>query len=443
MTWIPALLVAAALTFLGVFLLVRSLWGLRHDQEPRCSGCGYNLTALSSEQCPECGAPLRHATVVFGRRRRHPAGAIASALLLALGLTLGGYVAYSGLRNGNWNRYSPFILVLSNARSGSAVALQELQRRVEGNRLSAGQTDAVAEECLLLQTQAAIPANLGNWLNLLDRLDADGKLSPKQQQRYYAQLLSLELKVRPAIRPGDPLSVKLITTERGPANEAVRRKITHQELRIGQHLLPSGGSGGSPVTVGDESWQVSMQVPDLDPGDYSLHAKLRIEFTRHDRVLSSKEAGFSQPFKILPPGESGRVHSSSDPGLTETLARILHVEDVRLIPLGSSTAVSSQEPDRYRLQFSLCPAEPVPAALAFDVVLRANGQDLDVGKVSWKKGSWTWMSLMPLVPDLRGQQAHLILRANPDVVWSTVDQFEYWEGEVILGPIELPGGGKP
>jgi predicted RNA-binding Zn-ribbon protein involved in translation (DUF1610 family) len=59
-----------ALWISGVRLLVGDLRGKRVGETPFCTKCGYNLTALSSEICPECGVALMADNVRRGELRR-------------------------------------------------------------------------------------------------------------------------------------------------------------------------------------------------------------------------------------------------------------------------------------------------------------------------------------------------------------------------------------
>ena len=49
---LPPLIV---LSILAIWLLKTGIWPRRRGVTPHCAGCGYNLTGLTGERCPECG----------------------------------------------------------------------------------------------------------------------------------------------------------------------------------------------------------------------------------------------------------------------------------------------------------------------------------------------------------------------------------------------------
>ena len=60
----------ATLLAAGCFLFIYGLRGRRVGSESRCGQCKYNLTGLTSAQCPECGATVSDNNVVLGTKRR-------------------------------------------------------------------------------------------------------------------------------------------------------------------------------------------------------------------------------------------------------------------------------------------------------------------------------------------------------------------------------------
>lgn len=76
---------------IGFGLLVRGVAGRRVGDEPRCGGCGFDLTGQPDAvlpgvraRCPECGAVLSHVGVVHGVRRMRRGRAVVGAVMLVL-----------------------------------------------------------------------------------------------------------------------------------------------------------------------------------------------------------------------------------------------------------------------------------------------------------------------------------------------------------------------
>src|SRR5690606_9241953 len=69
---------------LAMLVLVtgRWWWFARRGKEQRCRKCGYELTGLKSEACPECGAALTPRNCVTGLRSRRRMAIGPVALLL-------------------------------------------------------------------------------------------------------------------------------------------------------------------------------------------------------------------------------------------------------------------------------------------------------------------------------------------------------------------------
>jgi hypothetical protein len=62
-------LVLAIFWISGIRRLRRDLRGRAAGDTPFCTQCGYNLTGLRSEICPECGLPLTAESVRRGEAR--------------------------------------------------------------------------------------------------------------------------------------------------------------------------------------------------------------------------------------------------------------------------------------------------------------------------------------------------------------------------------------
>lgn len=80
--WPEALAVVLALL---VLMTGRWWWFARRGKDPRCRKCGYDLTNLKSESCPECGTVLTSRNRVTGFRSRWRMAVAFAALLIISG----------------------------------------------------------------------------------------------------------------------------------------------------------------------------------------------------------------------------------------------------------------------------------------------------------------------------------------------------------------------
>jgi hypothetical protein len=112
-------LLSASLAFGGLAVLLKGLYPKPIGMAPHCPKCGYNLTGVASEICPECGAARRETlcsrckrefgdsavevcphcggprvmdTAVCGEYRRSRRQIVAAAILILLGITSAGGV---------------------------------------------------------------------------------------------------------------------------------------------------------------------------------------------------------------------------------------------------------------------------------------------------------------------------------------------------------------
>src|SRR5437763_11112676 len=109
------LLLSVTLLVGAVWLLRRSWWPRRIGATRHCRRCEYNVDAIQSERCPECGSVLTPASVVHGQRRRRLGMALLAVAMLLCGLALGGlFVEQRWLHRIDWFHYRPFAWLLSD-----------------------------------------------------------------------------------------------------------------------------------------------------------------------------------------------------------------------------------------------------------------------------------------------------------------------------------------
>ena len=110
-------------------------WEEAVDDGTECIHCGYNLTGLGSNTCPECGGPLTERYVVHGERRRRPIPVVAGAFCIGLAVMW----MFGPLRSVYWDQFIPTGWLMASLREGDSSkafhAKCELQRRFNAGEL--------------------------------------------------------------------------------------------------------------------------------------------------------------------------------------------------------------------------------------------------------------------------------------------------------------------
>lgn len=210
---------AALLAGVGLFWFLAALFPRRRGDEPRCRSCGYNLTGISSERCPECGQALVGGAVVRGTRRRRPLLAVCGLLCFALGAAPFSDRAYQHFRRVDWYQFKPTGWVIGDLRSAQPKtrlrAKQYLRKRFDDDRISRGQQHRIAELCLA--DQARLRMKIGYWAaEMLGRLYESGGLSDDQQRRMFENMQVWEFDTRSVYVKGRRAPLGVHTLSRAP-----------------------------------------------------------------------------------------------------------------------------------------------------------------------------------------------------------------------------------
>ncbi len=421
-------IVPATLILLGLYCVVRGMAGRRCGSDRRCKKCDYNLTGLLSERCPECGMDVSGDAVVIGDRRRDLGPLIFGVVLLLMAGAFLGTVTARAVRTVDWYRIVPFFKVFNDARSGSLSGYRELERRFYLNELSTGQFGDLADACLQRQSQTPAPPRVGRWLDMLDELDCGGHLTPEQQQRYYDQLVAFSLKVRPQVLQSDPIPFQIRTLQRGPARQSVNYHTHSSVISIGDVVSSVVLSGGS-VNAGQSALTSHVSFDGLHPGLHPVTLTFQCDLTRYGVMLSSREVTLNGETTILADNGTAAMCTNTNPAVKGFLEKNINAE-VRVSP--SSTHADLE---MFSLYMS-CPA-PLPADLAFEVVVVVDGEEILAKSLTGSRGYRGGWNFASFVPTIEAEQVFVILRSAPELVAATVDLFDCWRGEITLGPIEI------
>jgi hypothetical protein len=428
----------AALLLIGVSLLVRGIRGRRVGYEPRCGRCGYDLTMLGSERCPECGNELAAGAIVYGVRRRRRV-----ALTLGLVLCVGAssslvMVSYLIVQRSNLYQVYPFFKLLSDARGGDAKSLVELERRLRTGSLSSRQMRKLADTCLVVYQPTTTLANTQRWIDLLDVLDRRGALDESRQKRYYEGVMSFALEVRPEIGEHACLPVRVSHHTRGPSDGSLQWKTDWEQIRVGDWKRHYGGNSAGLLGLGHMTSMTCLSAGDLAPGPHVVELDVKYEIHRGSTVLLSATKTVTAETTVRPDDQVTRLVALRDADLGRQIEGMLVVEDARLERGGSRTRFDQGKPsgveEFWQLEFVLRPAAPLPVNVAFDVIVKFGDQQREASGFTVAKGAQPGVHLhVEAEPDLR--EFTIILRSREEKARATVDMTDYWEGEITLGPV--------
>ena len=456
-------LVAIVFPSLGAVLLLLGLLGRRVGDAPHCQRCGYNLTGLTSNRCPECGGGIELDAVTHGAHHRRR-GFLASGVVLLLFAAMAWRTLIQRIvaRDG-WYEACPLAWVLTGAEKGSRSALTELERRVRSGKLSLAEFRKIADAALEVQGRVSVPDDLTTWVTMLDRFDSGGLLAEPQQARYHQQvILPSAMEVRPKVRSGDTLPWRVSVIGRGPAIETLRVSLADGRFRIGGRDYDPGLSGSISIPEAGltESFTGTLNVDDLSPGQYSVQFTATERVKRGSSLVSSTGLALTAEVEILPADASDPLNVRRDADTARRLREAIILRFVspksywRSVPLSldvlSSTANlfpnppvgQTQERREYWVGFKR--AAPVPVDAVFDAIIRQGNTEYqtaaDFGNtliVSRTADRPAWCVSVDVL-GLGNGPVFVILRSNPEAIRQSVDVFDTWAGELVFGPIEQP-----
>lgn len=401
---------AFALTLIptGIILLIVGFRGRRVDDHPRCRTCQYDLTGKpeTSPRCPECGHDLTTpGAITDGLRQRRPRLLAAGGLLVFLPFLVVAGLLTDLVREFNPYPYYPNGWLVSDLGSTSVkrrtAAAQELLWRV----IPSGRGSAMPFPSNLAVSPERLPEAAGPpWTDIADRLLArqadrsrvwyseqgdvldllfnQNLLDRPRLVRYADNAVSLRLMVRPRVRQGDPIVVRVVPSARvgtttvfylktfGP-HYAVPPPVGPDKLDLTRLPDPSGYHGTAlRAAGGGYSIQTCPPLPG-SPGTATLSpGKHTLSFVR-PWALSVRGGGFA-PFKAPPLTRGVFTHTADveilPAGTTDDLTPVRYADlDAVIVRSIRSAAITFHTAARTAdIYFDL--SSP-PEDLAFDVFL--------------------------------------------------------------------------
>ncbi|UCG31769.1 MAG: hypothetical protein JSU68_08870 [Phycisphaerales bacterium] len=452
----------------GILFLIRGLVGKRVGTEPRCGKCGYNLTGLPSEICPECGFHVQHEDIVHGVRQRHRYSLVLGLVLLTASTAALAGALCAKARQISYYHYFPFSVVLSDALRGDHHAIWELQRRSQDGSLKGPQCNRVVDTALDRQANAPVSDTLQAWIDFLHKRDVVGGLSPEQQNRYYEQSVQWSLELRSQVRCGDPIPARLTGKMRCPAEiplyhyqfqpvaavdgrrlqlEGVHAGFSEDYFtyRMSGERVKDAPGAWVPLLKGCRtSYVATMAVPSdaLNPGPHTFEYRARW-VQRRDNPAGPRAPGryWSRPlalsaeFELLPADAPDYLELIDEPLQRALIRGGIKVKEaeVRFRPRLWPT------PALYYLRLAFEQNRDLPFDVAFDVVVRHGVREITCGSIWCPEGRQRYHRLETggYVPRIDGESIDIVLRSSADVARRTVDLRRLWDGQIELSGIPL------
>ena len=366
----------------GLVLLKKGLRPPRLGSMPHCRKCDYNLTGLTSDRCPECGQELAERAIVQGQRQRRP-GMVLAGVVCLLPACL---VIVQILREVDWYELRPATLIMGDLQSANPRTARRAWKEMERRYL-------------------------------------EGKLSETHADEFLGQMFEFELQVRPRVVLGDRVPVRLKSTPLGGESLWIR-------LRGKSDVLVDGVPSGSKMSFSSSfrGGGVLADRADLEvdvPGKHSVVVTVPVriyagKFNRPEesRLCYEEQVALEADFELLATEPPDYLTPIRNPELAAKLKAAIVVESIT-----PPTKMNSNCKLKFRLS-------NLPVNVAFDVLARMGDQERHLTSMKLPKGTSTRFSTGFAAP-LPSEPFDLVLRSNEALARTTVDMFEFWEGELV------------
>ena len=463
-------LILAGATIAGALLVIRGLRGRRVGQTPFCRKCGYNLTALESERCPECGGGLGESSVVVGVRHRRR-GLVGTGVALLL-LSTVGWVAIGGgvkrwLGRDGWYSKVPAAWVMWQARSTTGLRSQgaycELGRRVRSGRLSQRQMAKLARQTLSVYPEVTRSGYIAHAaFTVLNRLRMAGALTPEQDAQFFEKIVAVEMKVRPeAVRAdGIPVTVTANVFDRweaglwvhvyvSPRLPAGKRRSTTQPLgwRIERsergyswwsgyyrYTNRRAGHGWGPVPLVHQEHVVwRLRAPAEGSGPQTVECKVTMDFYEgrpdlcdpdNSNLVHTRTMLLEGACNVLAAARA--AISERKESLTTAPAELPAGRFPRFVEMSWGTHDGCPDAGLYRGKVHVS-RDLLPKGGVFDVTVEAGGERHDAGRILHNPGeNCAWVietgCAPPGIPTV-----NVVLTPNPAAARETAELTEIWD----------------
>lgn len=331
--------------FAGALLLTLGLRGRRLNNHPACATCTFDLSGLASPtRCPECGQDLSKPKAIrAGIRTRRPRLAIAGAALLLFALlgTISGVAVFLGGPKAHKVTPTRILLLEAHLRTDAGLAdvLSELLDRDMNGLLSPSQRASLVSLAFRLQQNPRLNFPRAAAA-ILDDPTIRSLLPKADQSTALTSGAYPELTIRPRIRAGSPLPVRLglgvngrfirpgvrsagISPMQVRVTDAAGRvvaEIKHPIVGMLQTFAPAPSNVPSQQISNRSVASYLLSVPhDLPPGTYTLTLNATLYLTNRARQFPFTPSADDIPLpvsqtttlEVVPP-ESSTVRLVND-----------------------------------------------------------------------------------------------------------------------------------
>lgn len=429
LTCVQWLLLGVACVLLGLVLLDRGFRRSRRGTAPHCRKCGYNLTGLPSNRCPECGTVVTAKTVVLGERRRRLALILPG--LVACALASGPFYQFG--HDVDWYQLRPTPWVASDLQSSDWSldwrAWDELKRRAKVRRLPHSQ---LVDICLKEQGRRVEFRFFDAPLGYLERSYLDHSLSEQQEKTFLRQLLQFELVVRPRVALGDPVPYE-VKEWRGYA----QRSDLH--VRTGwldvwldeEEAKPPRGYRNRIMPVHSQSGAGVIRCD--EPGTHTLAVKHTVtvqywnlsETANPGRLLYESDVFLEGTFEVLAAEPEGYMRLVDAPSTKEGLL-------AAVAPIGFTW--SARREDVLEIQLNLA---DLPVNVASDMFVRIDSREYAFTTLLARTGATYESHMSRRCKAPRRDAYDLVIRSNQGLARETADMFEVFEGELVYEDVPV------
>jgi len=381
----------------GLIILKIGLWPRRRGDTPHCRKCGYNLTALTSERCPECGTEVSPKTTVQGERRRSTGKTILGTALLVIALT---WLASPLAGINTWRFYPTFAVIpylQSSNYTTAQAAWDEIERRM-----------------------------------------AAGKLSVSQRTTVFDRFTHFQLAVRPQIALGDP---PIFAVRNTSANYAIPRDIIEvvQPLELwidGEHQNVADFNSDEDVGHGESGWPIPF---DCSPGKHNLKVTFTVErylmscgplgqgiSYNVQTLLDQRTMTMQGSFEILATRPADDIKLIGRPELTRAIQNLIDVDSLWINHTSQQTFI----------MFYI--KGPLSDNVAFDPFVKVGDREYPVSSFTVARGhGQTGIEVHGEYDGPLIQFADVILRPSKTAARETPDFFEIWGGELVYKDVPV------